>query len=74
MHSALEIVAFSHHSKREGVIALLAVALKALDEEGLSAIAVHVDLACALLKMDEAEIKVRRAASKRAERHKEVMH
>ena len=49
MRSALEIVAFSQGAKAEGVLALLDVALKALDEEGLAMVAIHVDQARALL-------------------------
>jgi hypothetical protein len=49
MRSALEIVAFSQGNKSLGVLALLDVALKALDEEGMPVIAIHVDLALALL-------------------------
>lgn len=33
MKSALRIVAFSNHTNREGIIALLEVALEALDRE-----------------------------------------
>jgi hypothetical protein len=72
MHSALEIVAFSHNSKSTGVIALLQVALRALDEEGRGVIAVHVDMALALLKLEDAEQKVQSAAM--CARRKEAVH
>lgn len=52
MQSALEIVAFTQGSRSKGIAALLQVALRALDEEGMPGIAVHVDLALALLKSD----------------------
>lgn len=74
MRSALAIVAFSQGSKSEGIKALLEVALLTLDEEKLSGIAIHVDMALSLMKLDEAEEKVRRAASKRAERRKHALH
>ena len=45
MHSALKIVAFSHHTPIEGARALLETALAALDSEGLRIAAIHVDLA-----------------------------
>lgn len=51
MRSALEIVAFTQGNKPEGIIALLEVALQALDEEGMSSIAIHVDLALATLRV-----------------------
>lgn len=52
MQSALEIVAFKQGCRAKGIAALLQVALRALDEEGMPGIAVHVDLALALLKAD----------------------
>lgn len=74
MHSALAIVAFSQGRKSEGIKALLEVALATLDEEGLSATAIHVDMALSLLKLHEAEEKVLRAAVNRAERRKPALH
>lgn len=74
MRSALAIVAFSQGSKSEGIIALLEVALMTLDEEGRPTIAIHVDLALALLKMERAEEKVRLAASNRAKSRKPALH
>jgi len=72
MHSALEIVAFSQRSKSTGMIALLEVALKALDEEGHGVIAIHVDTALALLKLEVAEHKVLTAAM--YARRKDAVH
>lgn len=74
MRSALAIVAFSQGSKSEGIKALLEVALLTLDEEGLPEIAIHVDMALSIMKLDEAEEKVRRAASNRVKRRKLALH
>ena len=72
MRSALEIVAFSHNSKPAGVIALLEVALKALDEDRRAVIAIHVETALALLKLEQAEEMVQNAAM--SARRKEAVH
>ena len=74
MRSALEIVAFSHGTPSEGITALLQVALEALHDEGMPAIAIHVDMALALLKMEAAEEEVRLSASKRAGDQKHFLH
>lgn len=72
MRSALEIVAFSHQTKTTGIIALLEVALKALDEEGRGVIAIHVDAALGLLRLEDAEDKIQSAAT--YARRKKVVH
>ena len=74
MRSALAIVAFSQGNKSEGVTALLEVALTALDEEGLSTIAVYVDMALALLKTDKADKQVRPTVRNRMRSRKSALH
>ncbi len=49
MKSALEIVAFSSGCQPSGIVALLEVAIKALDNLGTHAAAAHADMALTLL-------------------------
>ena len=74
MHSALEIVAFTHNSKSAGIGALLEVALKALDEEGFAVVAIHVDMALAVLRAENQEIREQRKVPAEIVRRKRLVH
>lgn len=74
MQSALEIVAFAQGRKSEGIAALLQVALRALDEEDMPSIAVHIDMALALLKADCVKADEVRQLSERIQKRIKLVH